>query len=221
MRLHKEGRGTILASLCVVVIVVSLTFALRASFTVKALELILLGFFFLLLLHFFRNPRRPLTNPDNRMVYAPADGTIALVEQVKEPEYFGDDRMQISIFMSPLNVHVNRYAVGGTVSYKKYHPGKYLVAWLPKSSLLNERCSTVIKTTEGVEILLKQIAGAVARRIVCYAEKGAKAAQGDDLGFIKFGSRVDVLLPLNSKILVNKDQIVKGNVTIIAELKQN
>lgn len=164
---------------------------------------------------FFRNPDRPLTADDNK-VFAPADGKIVAIEEVEESEYFHDKRIQVSIFMSPLNVHVNRYPVNGEVTYTKYHPGKYLVAWHPKSSLLNERSTIVIKTPDGQDVLVRQIAGAVARRIVTYPKAGDQAVQGNDLGFIKFGSRVDVFLPLDAKINVQLGEISKGNQSVIA-----
>ena len=171
--------------------------------------------FFCLVLWFFRNPDRTLV-PDDNKVFAPADGKIVVIEEVEETEYFHDKRMQVSIFMSPLNVHVNRYPVSGEVTYAKYHPGKYLVAWHPKSSLLNERSTIVIKAPNGQEILVRQIAGAVARRIVTYSKAGEQAIQGADFGFIKFGSRVDIFLPLDAKINVELEQISKGNQTVIA-----
>ena len=171
--------------------------------------------FFCLIVWFFRNPDRTLT-PDVHKLFAPADGQIVVIEEVEEPEYFHDKRIQVSIFMSPLNVHVNRYPVGGEVTYTKYHPGKYLVAWHPKSSLLNERSTVVIKTPNGQEILVRQIAGAVARRIVTYPKTGDQAVQGTDLGFIKFGSRVDVFLPIGTKVNVALKQVVKGNQTVVA-----
>ena len=171
--------------------------------------------FFCLIVWFFRNPDRTLT-PDVRNIFAPADGKIVAIEEVEETEYFRDKRIQVSIFMSPLNVHVNRYPVSGEVTYTKYHPGKYLVAWHPKSSLLNERATVVIKAPNGQEILVRQIAGAVARRIVTYPKTGEQAVQGNDLGFIKFGSRVDVFLPIGTKINVELEQMVKGNQTVIA-----
>jgi len=170
---------------------------------------------FCLIIWFFRNPDRTLT-PDVSKIFAPADGKIVVVEEVEEIEYFHDKRIQVSIFMSPLNVHVNRYPVSGEVTYTKYHPGKYLVAWHPKSSLLNERSTVVIKASNGQEILVRQIAGAVARRIVTYSKTGEQAVQGTDMGFIRFGSRVDVFLPLGAKINVDLEQVVKGNQTVVA-----
>jgi phosphatidylserine decarboxylase len=171
--------------------------------------------FFCVIIWFFRNPCRPLV-PDDNKVFAPADGEIVAVEEVEEPEYFHDRRIQVSIFMSPLNVHVNRYPVSGEIVYAKYHPGKYLVAWHPKSSTLNERTTVVVRTGKGQEVLFRQIAGAVARRIIMYAKTGERAVQGADLGFIRFGSRVDVFLPVGTQINVQVGQKAVGNQTVIA-----
>ena len=154
--------------------------------------------------------------PDDNLVYAPADGKIVAIEEVNEDEYFEDKRIQVSIFMSPTNVHVNRNPIGGTVNYFRYHPGKYLVAWHPKSSTENERTTVVIGNGD-TEILLRQIAGAVAKRIVNYLNVGEEVEQGAEMGFIKFGSRVDLFLPLNAKIEVKLNQKVKGNRTVIAK----
>lgn len=151
-------------------------------------------------------------------IIAPADGTVVVIEQVEEKEYFNDKRTQISIFMSPLNVHVNRYPVSGRVSYLKYHPGLYLVAWHPKSSTENERTTVVVKTASGQEVLFRQIAGAVARRIKYYCKPGDDAVQGAEMGFIKFGSRVDILLPVGCKVTAKLNDKVKGGETVIAQL---
>ena len=164
-----------------------------------------------MVVQFFRNPKRVVTAKENEVV-APADGKIVVIEEVEEPEFFKDKRIQVSIFMSPVNVHVNRYQINGTVKYSKYHPGKYLVAWHPKSSTLNER-TTVVVENDKIALLFSQIAGAVARRIVLYAKKDAIAKKGEDYGFIKFGSRVDVFFPLGTKINVEMNQVVKGNKT--------
>jgi len=172
---------------------------------------------FLLVLQFFRNPRREILIADENIIYAPADGKIVTIEETEENEYFGDKRLQVSIFMSPANVHVNRNPIGGTVNYFKYHPGKYLVAWHPKSSTENER-TTVVIDNGNAEILLRQIAGFMAKRIVNYVDVGEKVVQGKDMGFIKFGSRVDLYLPLDAKIKVEMGQKVKGNKTILARL---
>lgn len=168
-------------------------------------------------LQFFRNPKR-VTSVNDRHIISPVDGKVVIVEEVYEKEYFKDKRVQVSIFMSPLNVHVTRYAICGSVVFSKYHPGKYLVAWHPKSSLLNERTTVVVENKSVGQILYRQIAGAVARRIVNYAKVGDQAVQGADAGFIKFGSRVDLFLPIGMKINVQKDQIVKGGVDCIAEV---
>ena len=171
----------------------------------------------LLVLQFFRNPKR-VTSLNERHIISPVDGKVVIVEEVYEKEYFKDKRVQVSIFMSPLNVHVTRYAICGSVVFSKYHPGKYLVAWHPKSSVLNERTTVVVENKSVGQILYRQIAGAVARRIVNYAKVGDQAVQGADAGFIKFGSRVDLFLPIGMKINVQKNQIVKGGVDCIAEV---
>jgi len=171
---------------------------------------------FILVLQFFRNPKRTFIG-DNNCIIAPADGKVVVIEEVIENEYFKDKRRQISIFMSPLNVHVTRYPIDGEVMFSKYHPGKYLVAWHPKSSEENERTTIVVKNPSMGEILYRQIAGAVARRIVNYAKVGENVTQGSDAGFIKFGSRIDIFVPLDFKIEVTLNQITKGGETIIAK----
>ena len=181
--------------------------------SVQILSMVIL----VLVLQFFRNPKR-VTSLNEKHIISPVDGKVVIVEEVYEKEYFKDQRMQVSIFMSPLNVHVTRYAISGSVVFSKYHPGKYIVAWHPKSSELNERTTVVIENKSVGQILYRQIAGAVARRIVNYAKEGDQAVQGADAGFIKFGSRVDLFLPLGTKINVLKDQIVKGGVDCIAEV---
>ena len=174
--------------------------------------------FFLLIVQFFRNPTRYTPINENHII-APADGKVVVIEEVEETEYFHDKRIQISIFMSPLNVHVNRNPVSGKVKYAKYHPGKYLVAWHPKSSTENERTTIVIEEPiKQQEVLFRQIAGAVARRIVYYVEEGQMVKQGSEMGFIKFGSRIDILLPLGSKVNVKIGDKTKGGETVIAEL---
>ena len=173
--------------------------------------------FFLFILYFFRIPKRQLTFSENKIV-APADGKVVVIEQVNNAEYFRDDRIQVSIFMSPVNVHVNRVPMDGKVVYNHYHKGKYLVAWHPKSSTQNERHSIVLENAHGT-ILVRQIAGALAKRICNYAEPGKVFKQGEEFGFIKFGSRVDVLLPLDAIVEVQPGQVVKSGVTIIASFK--
>jgi len=169
------------------------------------------------ILFFFRFPTRTL-EPDQGLIYAPADGKVVVIEETEEKEYFKDMRLQVSIFMSPFNMHSNRYPVSGRVKYICYHPGNYMVAWHPKSSELNERSSVVIETVCGKEILVRQIAGAVARRIVTYAKEDQQVRQGDELGFIKFGSRVDLFLPVGTEIEIPILQQVKANKSVIAKI---
>lgn len=180
---------------------------------ISGISLVILLFF----LQFFRSPEVEV-HEDPNVILAPADGKVVVIETAFEGEYLNEKRIQVSIFMSPLNVHVNRAPVSGTVTHFKYHSGKYLVAWHPKSSTENERTTTVVKMENGVEILFRQIAGAVARRILCYVDKGDQVSQGKEFGFIKFGSRVDLFLPLDAKIKVTPDTITKGGKTIIARL---
>lgn len=213
MTLHKEGKLIVWISIALLFITI-MTAVWSSHWIPIALTAILIvwtGF----VLYFFRNPERPLTeNPDG--INCPADGKVVVIEKTYEPEYFKDERWQISIFMSPLNVHLNRIPITGEVIHYKYHPGKYLVAWHPKSSTKNERNTIVIEDPKGQKLLVRQIAGAVARRIVCHLNPGMKIRQGDELGFIKFGSRVDVFLPLDAVILVQPGQTVKGNVDVLA-----
>ena len=183
---------------------------------VKTLQIGLL-LVFILILQFFRNPKRN-TQPDDAHVISPVDGKVVVIEEVQEPEYFKDKRLQVSVFMSPINVHVTRYPIGGKVLFSKYHPGKYLVAWHPKSSELNERTTVVVENPKFGKVLYRQIAGALARRIVNYAKKDQNVIQGSDAGFIKFGSRVDLFLPMNTKLDVKLNQKVRGGETVIAKL---
>ena len=178
---------------------------------------IILLFFYLMILQFFRNPKRKIELNKDQII-APVDGKVVVIEEVFEAEYFKDKRLQVSIFMSPINVHVTRYLMSGLVKYSKYHPGKYLVAWHPKASTENERTTIVIENEVFGDVLYRQIAGALARRIISYAKPGDLITQGDDLGFIKFGSRVDLYLPLNAEIKVEINQIVRGNVDVIANI---
>jgi len=211
--IHKEGYRIILIT---IVILLGLNYAI-AYFSIEWLNTITLIasiIFFFLILQFFRNPIRKVTASENEVV-APADGKVVVIEEVEETEYFKDKRLQVSIFMSPINVHVNRYPINGKVQYAKYHPGKYLVAWHPKSSTENER-TTVVVENDKIAVLFRQIAGALARRIVMYSKENDIANKGEDFGFIKFGSRVDLFFPLGTKIEVELNQVVKGNKTIIA-----
>ncbi len=217
MTIHKEGYPTIAWSVIIVVVINLLSFYLL-SFDYPALTAIIailtLGAL-LFMVSFFRVPKRVATIRENAIV-APADGKVVAIEEVQADEYFNDRRIQVSIFMSPLNVHVNRNPVSGDVAYSQYHKGKYLVAWHPKSSTENERHSVVYRK-DGKEILVKQIAGALAKRIVNYLQAGQKVKQTEEMGFIKFGSRVDMLLPLDAKIHAKIGDKPQGGVTVIAE----
>ena len=211
---HKEGFTIIIVSFVLIAVSALL---LDQFVSIKWLRITLqftLLIFLVLVLQFFRNPDRP-PHALQEAVVSPVDGKVVIVKEVEEPEYFNGKRLQVSIFMSPLNVHVTRYPVSGTVVFSKYHPGKYLVAWHPKSSSLNERTTIVVDNPAYGEVLYRQIAGAVARRIVNYAKEGQSVTQGTDAGFIKFGSRVDVFLPTKTTVLVEEGQVVKGGVTII------
>lgn len=215
MTIHKEGHHLLLTLASILVLLNILLMDSLAGY--YWLFLAASTILFLLVLQFFRHPERTVEVVDGQLVYAPADGRVVAIEETEEPEYFQDRRLQISIFMSPLNVHVNRNPVGGEVKYVRHHPGKYLVASHPKSSAENERTTIVIDCGQAV-ILLRQIAGAMARRIVTYLEPGRRVEQGGELGFIKFGSRVDVFLPLDTEVLVKIDDRVKGNKTVLARL---
>lgn len=214
---HKEGFKIILITGLIVVSGILLTDHFVSHFWLQKILMVLFLILFLLVLQFFRDPKRK-TPVDDLSVIAAADGKVVVIEEVHEKEYFGEKRRQVSIFMSPLNVHVTRYPVNGLVKYSKYHPGKYLVAWHPKSSEENERTTIVIENEKSGEILYRQIAGAVARRIVNYAKVGQRVVQGEDAGFIKFGSRIDIFVPLDMKIRVELDQKTRGGETIIASI---
>ena len=214
---HKEGFKIIIAAFFITTLM-----ALGAEYLIdlvyikkgiQVLALVLL----VVVLQFFRNPKRA-TPKNDRHIVAPVDGKVVVIEEVFEKEYFKDNRLQVSIFMSPINVHVTRYAIGGKVVFSKYHPGKFLVAWHPKSSEENERTTVVLENKSVGQILYRQIAGALARRIVNYAEAGMEVTQGEDAGFIKFGSRVDLFFPLGTKINLELNQVVKGGVDCIAEM---
>jgi phosphatidylserine decarboxylase len=217
MKLHKEGVQTIVISTAVVAVVLWLTVILISPRYPILGWIVGIGIVGLLIfiLSFFRIPSRTHTEDDD-VIVAPCDGTVVVIEEVQPDEYFTDRRLQLSIFMSPLNVHVNRNPVSGEVLYSQYHKGKYLVAWHPKSSTDNERHSVVYKH-RGKEVLVKQIAGALAKRIVNYLKPGDTVKQGGEMGFIKFGSRVDLLLPLDTKIEVKINQNVKGGVTVLGK----
>jgi phosphatidylserine decarboxylase len=216
MKIHREGYMSIAIAALIFGVLNLANFSLLSdSFPNVALLIFFLTLgLFLFLVSFFRIPARTLTISDGKII-CPADGKVVVIEEVTEEEYFKDNRLQVSIFMSPANVHVNRNPVSGEVIYNQYHPGKYLVAWHPKSSTDNERWSVVTRHPKG-EILYKQIAGALARRICNYTPVGQQVVQGEEFGFIKFGSRVDILLPLGTKVEVQINQLVKGGVTVLA-----
>jgi len=213
---HKEGAKIIMIALAIAVfVIIGVDYVFSTPWLIKLVQIIaFLGL--ILVLQFFRNPNRQLTTIDDHLILAPVDGKVVVIEEVYEPEYFKDRRLMVSIFMSPINVHVTRYALNGVVKYSKYHPGKYLVAWHPKASEENERTTVVIDNPVYGEIMYRQIAGALAKRIVNYAEVGDRAVQGDDAGFIKFGSRVDLYLPIGTEVHVVLNQKAKGNKTVIA-----
>ena len=218
MTIHKEGYTTIAISLLFIFIVnaiISYRFSdiawLRWSVYILSIAL------FLIVLQFFRNPGRSFTSGNN-LVICPADGKVVVIEETEEGEYFKDRRLQVSIFMSPVNVHINRNPISGVVKFFKYHPGKYLAAWNPKSSTENERTTVVVEHENGTPVLFRQIAGALARRIVWYVKEGDVVTQSKEFGFIKFGSRVDLFLPLGTKVNLELNQVVKGGITVLAEL---
>ena len=218
MTLHKEGTGTI--SLTIIGLLAAnaaLRYFLPEQDILHTLLLIVSLFLFVIVVQFFRKPNRT-TSINPKHIIAPADGKVVVIEEVVETEYFKGPRRQVSIFMSPLNVHINFNPISGIVTYVKYHAGKYLVAWHPKSSTENERTTIVVKHHNGTEVLFRQIAGALARRICWYVKEGQDVEQGSEFGFIKFGSRIDIFLPLDAKILVNIDDKPVGGETVIAEL---
>lgn len=218
IRFHKEGFNTILITV-VTLLALNITvtyFCIKWPLVIAFVAITSLVFLYIIL-QFFRNPKRNQTFDENFAI-APADGKVVIIEEIEEPEYFKDKRLQVSIFMSPFNVHVNRYPFSGLVTFFKYHPGLFLVAWHPKSSTKNERTTVVIKHNNGKEVLVRQIAGAVARRIVWYCKEGDKASQNSEFGFIKFGSRVDLFFPIGTNVCVKVDEVVKGGITKIAEM---
>lgn len=218
MTIHKEGYTSI--ALCILFIFVlnaGIQFYFPQAYVLKWVIYILSFLLFIIILQFFRSPSLRIAT-DETKVLCPADGKVVVIEETEETEFLKDRRIQLSVFMSPINVHVNRNPIEGVVKYFKYHPGKYLVAWHPKSSTENERTTIVIENHLGVPVLFRQIAGALARRIVWYVKQGDEVEQGQQFGFIKFGSRVDLFLPLGSKINVSIGEVVKGGRTILAEL---
>ncbi|TNF23982.1 MAG: phosphatidylserine decarboxylase family protein [Bacteroidetes bacterium] len=219
MTIHKEGyRMLTVLAIAVVLLTLGVMYFFPDLKWLHYVVGIAGGIVFLIFLQFFRSPKRNLVI-SSRSIVCPADGRVVAIEEVEEPEYFnGEKRIQVSVFMSPLNVHLNRYPISGKVAYAKYHPGLFLVAWHPKSSTENERNTVVIETEFGPSVLIRQIAGFVARRIVWYCNQGDSVKQGDELGFIKFGSRVDLFLPLDAKIKVELEEKVKGGISVLAEI---
>jgi phosphatidylserine decarboxylase len=218
MTFHKEGYTSLAITVLLIFVLNALIqFYFPEAHTLKWFIYILSFLLFVVIVQFFRSPSLNIS-ADETTVLCPADGKVVVIEETEETEFLKDKRIQLSVFMSPVNVHVNRNPISGVVSYFKYHKGKYLVAWHPKSSTENERTTIVVKNSEGVSVLFRQIAGALARRIVWYVKEGDNVEQGEQFGFIKFGSRVDVFLPLGSNILVNIGDVVKGGRTILAEL---
>lgn len=214
---HKEGHKIIFISMVLTVGLLFIIDEFIGIYWLRTTLMIGILIFFILILQFFRNPKRH-TEPNDNHALSPVDGKVVVIEEVFEPEYFKDKRIQVSVFMSPINVHVTRYPIGGEVAFSKYHPGKYLVAWHPKASEENERTTVVVENPHFGKVLYRQIAGALAKRIVNYAKAETKVAQGSDSGFIKFGSRVDLFLPLDANINVELNQKVRGGESIIATL---
>jgi phosphatidylserine decarboxylase len=221
MTIHKEGYDTIAISLLLVFVIDALVhYYLPGLPWLQWLIYLLSLAFFVIILQFFRDPEIIIPVNANHVI-SPADGKVVVIEEAMETEFLKDKRIQISIFMSPLNVHINRHPISGIVKYFKYHPGKFLFAWDPKSSTDNERTTFAVEHSNGVLVVFRQIAGALARRIVWYAKEGDRVKQGDQFGFIKFGSRVDVFLPPGTKINVELNQLVAGGVTVLAEFAEN
>lgn len=219
MTIHKEGYRSILVAAILVILVNIANFYFMPPYLENLAVFVLVAttLLWLFIVSFFRIPKRTHTIGENDII-CPADGKVVVIEEITDVEYFKDQRIQVSVFMSPANVHVNRNPISGDVLYSQYHPGKYLVAWHPKSSTENERHSVVLQNDKGI-ILVKQIAGALAKRIVNYLKPGMQVKQNEELGFIKFGSRVDVLLPPDAKVKVQLNQKVKGGVTVLASFK--
>jgi len=218
MTIHREGKNWVWGTLITVLLINFLVLNFRAEHDwITVLVLIVTIVFFLLILQFFRYPKRNITRNENYVI-APADGKVVVIERTEESEYYKDKRLQVSIFMSPINVHANWYPMSGKIKFLRYHKGKYLVAWHPKASTENERSTIVVEKDSNKTILLRQIAGALAKRIVYYPRENDLVKQGAEMGFIKFGSRVDIYLPLTAKINVELNQKTIGGVTVIAEL---
>ena len=217
--IHKEGYTSIAICILLIFVLNTLVQFFFPDFVFFRWAIyIFSGILFITVLQFFRSPNVKVI-PNEKHILCPADGKVVVIEETEETEFLKDRRVQISVFMSPVNVHVNRLPVGGVIKYSKYHPGKFLVAWHPKSSTENERTTVVIEDSKGMKVLVRQIAGALARRIICYAKPNDQVKQGQEFGFIKFGSRVDVFLPVGSDINVKLGDIVKGGITVLATVK--
>ncbi len=218
MKFHKEGYASLLLVLVFSAILIFIAHYFFPTFAIAHwFAYLLSAFLTIVIVQFFRDPTREHKKGDN-LIIAPADGKVVVIEETEEAEYFKGKRLQVSIFMSPINVHINRYPISGDVSFFKYHPGKFLAAWEPKSSTDNERTTVVVKHKNGTEILFRQIAGALARRIVWYCKEGDKAEQCGQMGFIKFGSRVDLFLPVGTKLDVKIGDVVKGSQSVLGEI---
>lgn len=218
MKFHKEGYPSLLIVIVFTIVLNGLIYLFLNDYQViKIIGYIISGFLLVVILQFFRSPSRDFKAIEGAVI-SPADGKVVVIEEVEETEYFKDKRLQVSVFMSPVNVHINRYPIAGIVKYFKYHPGLYLVAWHPKSSTENERTTIVVENSKGQSVLFRQVAGALAKRIVFFHKEGQVANQTDECGFIKFGSRVDLYLPIGTKLNVNLNEKVKGGITKLAEL---
>jgi phosphatidylserine decarboxylase len=221
MKFHKEGIPSLIITLIFIFALNSvLYFFLKEYEFIRLIGYIVSGILFITIVQFFRSPQRNWIAKEGDII-SPADGKVVVIEEVEETEYFNDKRLQVSVFMSPVNVHINRYPISGLLKYYKYHPGLYLVAWHPKSSTENERTTIVVEDEKGRSVLFRQIAGAMARRIVFFGKKGDSVNQNDECGFIKFGSRVDLLLPLDVELTVKLNEKVKGGISTIAKFNKH
>lgn len=220
MTIHKEGYTSIALTILFIFVLNAVVQYLLPDYTWFIWLIYILSFaLFVIVLQFFRSPAISVSKNDDYVI-CPADGKVVVIEETTEDEYLKEKRIQVSVFMSPINVHINRNPISGIVKYYKYHPGKFLFAWNPKSSTENERTTVVVENKSGVSVLFRQIAGALARRIVCYSKEGQEVVQGEEFGFIKFGSRVDLFLPLGTDIKVGLGDTVKGGITVLAQLKK-
>ena len=217
MKFHKEGIPSLIITILFIALLnAALYFFLREYFIIRIIGYVVSGFLLIVILQFFRSPQRNFIAREGEII-SPADGKVVVIEEIEETEYYNEKRLQVSVFMSPINVHINRYPISGLLKYYKYHPGLYLVAWHPKSSTENERTTIVVEDDKGRSVLFRQIAGAMARRIVFFGKEGSSVNQIDECGFIKFGSRVDLLLPLDVKLNVKLNEKVKGGISTIAK----